>query len=97
MHGEAYWYAAATFLVGCGASASLIKYFVTKAAERVLGKIDKLSEAVSYLDKSMAIIDAKLDSFDYMQISVNDHEKRLAVLDARTSLNGSKRDPYSDS
>ena len=65
-------------LGGCGATALVAKYFITKA----LADLSKLQEKIEVIDKSLAMISVRLEKLSEHEATILDHTKQIAFLEA---------------
>lgn len=67
-------------LGGCGASAFIAKWAITKA----LADLAKLHDKVNHINETLAAISVRLENLAGLEEEILEHSKRLAYLDARS-------------
>ncbi len=78
------WTAVLSSVAGGGA----VLFFAKMVLDRALSDLSDLTRKVEDALQRLAAINVKLDTVDRLRLTVTEHDKQIAVLDARSQMNG---------
>lgn len=84
MHHDIDWSTVMSALAGGGAAAALARALLARA----LVNLDEVTRKVDDMLIRLSAINVKLEAVDRMRQAVTEHDRQIAVLDARSQLHG---------
>lgn len=78
------WGTVMSAIAGGGAAAALARALITRA----LTDLDTVTRKVEDMLVRLAAINVKLEAVDRLRTTVSEHDRQIAVLDARSQLHG---------